>query len=100
MLELYRIEMLIVYNSINLLGLYLVINYGNVDIVEIIFNLLLEIGYEGLFLKKNFMYILEVKDKNGFFGLFLVILRKDKNVVILILNVLFKLVVIYYLDNE
>lgn len=49
MLELYRIEMLIVYNSINLLGLYLVINYGNADIVEIIFNLLLEIGYEGLF---------------------------------------------------
>lgn len=38
MQELHRTEMLTAYNSINLPGLYLAINYGNADIVETIFN--------------------------------------------------------------
>ncbi|EFK6747752.1 hypothetical protein AT329_004175 [Escherichia coli] len=64
--ELHRTEMLTAYNSINLTGLYLAINYGNADIVETIFNSLSETGYEGLLSKKNLMHILEAKDKNGF----------------------------------
>ena len=50
--ELHRTEMLTAYNSINLPGLYLAINYGNADIVETIFNSLSEPGYEGLLSKK------------------------------------------------
>ncbi len=51
--ELHRTEMLTAYNSINLPGLYLAINYGNADIVETIFNSLSEPGYEGLLSKKK-----------------------------------------------
>lgn len=98
--ELHRTEMLTAYNSINLPGLYLAINYGNADIVETIFNSLSETGYEGLLSKKNLMHILEAKDKNGFSGLFLAISRKDKNVVTSILNVLPKLAATHHLDNE
>lgn len=54
--ELHRTEMLTAYNSINLRGLYLAINYGNADIVETIFNSLSETGYEGLLSKKSHAY--------------------------------------------
>lgn len=64
-----RTEMLTAYNSINLPGLYLAINYGNADIVETIFNSLSSKGYEG-YSRKNLMRILEQKIKMVFSGYF------------------------------
>lgn len=61
MLELYRIEMLIIYNS------------GYMNVINIIFNVLFILFNMFKFDKKNMKFFFLVNNFNEYFGLFLVI---------------------------